>query len=169
VNVKPNDFVRFFSKVKINGTCWEWIGSKRCLYGRFGVGGHIKNGGKVIQAHRFSYELLKGPIPKGLQLDHLCRNRSCVNPEHLEIVTNQENCRRGLSPLILRGVGKVCAEKTHCKNGHEFIPENILMKRLAKHGKRTCKICFNNWQRNNHKIKTQIKRLVIEELGLIRT
>ena len=79
----------FFGKVKKTNTCWIWNGCVRNGYGLF----RYKE--KVIGAHRFSYELLRGPIPKGLQLDHLCRVRNCVNPNHLEPVTQAENLRRG--------------------------------------------------------------------------
>ena len=87
-------------------TCWIWQGKKDYGYGRVGMNGTHH------RAHRLIYEALKGPIPEGLQLDHLCRNRSCVNPNHLEPVTGAQNCRRGIG------------SKTHCKHGHEFTEEN---------------------------------------------
>lgn len=70
--------------------CWLWLGVKR----KHGYGAKFLNG-KLVQAHRYIYELHRGPIPDGLFLDHLCRNPSCVNPDHLEPVTNAENLRRG--------------------------------------------------------------------------
>lgn len=85
----PED--RFWEKVDIrdfNG-CWVWTAAKStCGYGRFGMG---RKGTGQVQAHRLSYEWLVGPIPPGMQLDHVCRVRSCVNPEHLRIVTNAQN------------------------------------------------------------------------------
>lgn len=75
------------------GPCWLWAaGLNRDGYGRFGVSG------TKLGAHRVAYELLRGPIPDGLELDHLCRAPCCVNPDHLEPVTHRENCRRGFSP-----------------------------------------------------------------------
>ena len=84
---------RFWAKVDKTETCWLWTGGQSAGYGRFGFKGRPNLG-----AHRFAYELLVGPIPPGLDLDHLCRVRNCVNPDHLEPVTRREN-------LLLRGGG----------------------------------------------------------------
>lgn len=81
---------RFWSHVDASGDCWEWNG-RSDEYGRFGLNG------KVLLAHRFVWELLVGPIPDGMTIDHLCRNRYCVNPGHLEVVSGTENIRRGYS------------------------------------------------------------------------
>jgi len=85
---------RFWSKVEKTVSCWLWTASTRRGYGQFVINN------KPTPAHRFAYEQLVGDIPRGLQLDHLCRVRNCVNPEHLEPVTSREN--------ILRGEG-ICA------------------------------------------------------------
>jgi hypothetical protein len=99
--------------------CWYWTGSPR---GK-GYGG-ISLGGKKRAAHRVSYELFMGPIPQGLQIDHLCRRPSCINPDHLEPVTREENLRRGHHPN---------REKTACRAGHAYD--------IFYRGKRGCKRC----------------------------
>lgn len=82
---------RFWMKVNKTSTCWLWTAATQQKgYGIFGVGT-----GRTTPAHRYSYELHVGPIPEGMQIDHLCRVRSCVNPAHLEVVTPLQNVRRG--------------------------------------------------------------------------
>jgi len=101
--------------------CVEFLGRRD----RHGYG-HVRAfGGDNWLAHRAMYVLMVGAIPDGLMLDHLCRNRACVNPGHLEPVTHAENQRRGV------------LARTHCKWGHEFTPENT----YVGGGKRTCRIC----------------------------
>lgn len=111
--------------------CWHWLGGKsRKGYGHFQLGTR-----KGVRAHRFVYEQLEGPIPEGLQLDHLCRNRTCCNPAHLEPVTLQENVSRGLT-------GKVNhrnSVKTHCTRGHEYNTKNTYVRPSG--GTRSCKVC----------------------------
>ncbi len=117
----------FWTKVDRSGECWEWRGGKdRSGYGR------LRFGGRLIQAHRLAYELSVGPIPSSLELDHLCRNRGCVNPHHLEPVTRRENVMRGV------GVGAFHARATECPQGHAYSTENTYRDRL---GKRYCRIC----------------------------
>lgn len=124
---------RFWAKVDVGHPlgCWLWIAAKICGYGSY------KDDGVTVLAHRVAYEALAGPIPDGLQLDHLCRNTACVNPDHLEPVTQRDNLMRGA------GASAKNATKTYCKNGHEFTPENTSMSR----GARVCLACKRISQR----------------------
>ncbi len=106
--------------------CWIWIAAcDSSGYGAIGVNYSMKG------AHRVSYELFIRAIPDGMQLDHVCRVRCCVNPNHLESVTQLENVRRGNS-------GKFYADKTHCPQGHPYSGDNLC---IEKGGGRRCKIC----------------------------
>ncbi len=123
---------RFWNKIVMepNSGCWLWIATlSDGGYGKFW------DGKRVGRAHRFSYRAIFGAIPHGLVLDHRCRTRCCVNPHHLEPITQGENCRRG-------DTGKHHSRKTHCSNGHPLSGGNLYVVRLSKtHLCRQCKIC----------------------------
>lgn len=121
-----SDKARFLAKVRVdNFGCWEWLGSKAPNgYTRFWW-----NGRKGL-AHRFAYETFIGPIPEGLEIDHKCRNRGCVNPDHLDLVTRSENTRRGLAGI----------KRAHCKRGHPFNETNTY---IDPRGRRSCRLCHN--------------------------
>lgn len=123
---------RFWGKVILadNG-CLEWVGSTN----ENGYG-QIIYGGKMKKAHRIAYELLVGEIPNKLQLDHLCRKRNCVNPDHLEPVTASENNKRGLNPRLAAERQLI---KTHCKKGHAYDTQNTY---VPVKGNRMCRTCM---------------------------
>ena len=120
---------RIQSKIMPVGTgCWLWTGGLQRGYGRFSFDGRCQ------RAHRVIYELLVGSISEDLEIDHLCRVKSCVNPAHLEAVTHQENIRRGMT-------GKVNhwnSRKTHCKRGHPLSGYNLYQRPT---GQRVCREC----------------------------
>ena len=113
--------------------CWIWM--KALGTGGYGV---QRWNGKQTLAHRMSYTLLRGLIPVHLEIDHLCRVRSCVNPDHMEPVTKQINSHRGMSPWGRNAV------RTHCSQGHEFTPENTAI----YDGRRRCRECKRQSCRN---------------------
>ena len=97
--------------------------------------GHIRLNGKQVRVHRVMFEMFVGPIPPGVEPDHLCRIRHCAAPAHLELVTHKENMLRGL------GVGSTNAAKTHCDHGHEFTEANTY---IMPSGGRDCRACIRD-------------------------
>lgn len=138
--VQGFDIVRLMEKVEIQpGGCWLWLACvTQTGYGQF------RFRGKLTPAHRASYVLHRGAIPPGAVLDHLCRVRRCVNPDHLEPVDQRTNLLRGI------GWAAVNASKTHCVNGHEFTAENTY---VNPSGRRHCRICRKS-QRRAHLERT---------------
>jgi hypothetical protein len=125
----------FWSNVNKTESCWIWEGlnftTHGNTYGYINVP-NINGKNRSIVAHRYLYILIGKEIPEGFVIDHLCRNGLCVNPDHLEAVSNIENIMRG------EGICAKNARKTHCKRGHELTPENTYNR---KNGKRDCKLC----------------------------
>lgn len=155
---RENPIERFFTFIIKVGTCWEWQAAlDKDGYGLFWFDSRQR------RAHRFSYENFVKKIPDGLVLDHLCRNVKCVNPEHLEVVTNRINIIRG------RWKSNNLNTFTHCNRGHKFTDESSIRR---KDGKKTCRICKDAYtseyllmlRRKNaanpkvRKIKTHCKR-----------
>ena len=123
---------RFWNKVDADGPCWLWTASCQSAgYGQFVINGRPQ------VAHRVAWELLVGPIPPRMQLDHLCRVPRCVNPDHLRVVTMQANI--AASPISALG-------KTHCKNGHRFDEANT----LTGKGRRQCRTCHREREARRH-------------------
>lgn len=118
---------RFFGQAEQVGDCWLWTGSKT-----FGGYGKVGVEGRTVLAHRWSYEFMVAEIPEGLKLDHLCSAPACVNPWHLEPVTQRINLLRS------RNYVGVNARKTHCIRGHAFDEANTY---LTRGGRRHCKAC----------------------------
>ncbi len=121
--------------IDASGPCWEWTGKAHRGANKKYAG--AKYQGRTWGAHRLIWTLLVGEIGEGLQLDHLCKNETCVNPDHLEPVTPAENVRRGATGQYQT---KPNLKKTHCPQGHPYSGDNL---RLRKNGHRTCRTCDN--------------------------
>lgn len=135
---------RFLEKISVadNG-CWEWLGAKSRGYGT------LRLNNKTILAHRFIYEYYNGSICPDLTIDHLCRNRACCNPLHLEQITSRLNILRGI------GIAAINFRKTHCPKGHEYTEENTY---ISPNKKRSCLTCLKHQgkeyrEKNTDKIK----------------
>lgn len=144
---KPFTIAKFWAHVDKDGEggCWLWTGQLNYGYGYMPAWPLSPQ-----RAHRFSYELLVGPIPEGLTLDHLCRVRHCVNPTHLEPCTSGENTLRGDS------ISAINARRTHCKWGHPFDEANTV---FDKRGRRRCVAC-------NLRVNRRLRAAALAEAGL---
>ena len=129
--------------IDASGDCWEWTGSIRNGYGRVWADGRRRT------IHRVIWEALVGPIPDGLEIDHLCRNTICCNPDHLEPVTRSVNVQRGI-----KRNGR--ADRTHCPQGHPYSGENLY---IPERGGRGCRTCRREIQRRYQ----QRKRAQLQE------
>lgn len=127
-----------YSKPTASGCC-EWQAYKKDT--GYGL---VRVGGRTMQAHRASYECLVGPIPSGMEIDHLCRNRSCINPRHLEPVTKRENQMRGMAPGIL------IYKSGKCAAGHQMSGSNLY---ISPNGKRGCRQCMRSATRRYNEKK----------------
>lgn len=142
---------RFWAKVNKTDSCWVWTASRGGGgYGKFWI--NHEQGLRV--AHRVSYMWLVGPIPDDLQLDHLCRNRQCVNPDHLEPVTRSENVRRGVGPEVTRARH---ISKTHCTHGHPLFGDNLY---VNPKGWRVCRECMREFKRR-YRARRAAKQLTL--------
>ncbi len=130
---------RFWRRIQKSDDCWVWTGT-RTLRGY----GHLRIAKQHIYAHRLSFELANGPIPAGLEIDHLCDNPPCVNPDHLRAVTHRENMRRS-------DPGAFNAFKTHCPRGHAYSAENTYTYKR----RRNCRTCART---RNAEYKAGLKR-----------
>lgn len=119
--------LKFYSSPQPGG-CWRWHGTLDQK--GYGV---IMYAGKKVEAYRAAYEVFVGPVPAGLELDHKCRNRACINPAHLEPVSRRENVVRGVSCIAVN------ARKTHCKAGHPFTGDSVRIE--GGHVRRRCVKC----------------------------
>lgn len=156
---RPEPKDRLLSKVQANDKgCWIWTGYTRRYNSRSDGYGEFRLYGVKEYAHRAAYLLFKGPIPNGMELDHLCRNRNCVNPTHLETVTHAENILRSLWHHYK-------LQRDHCPNGHRYTEQTTGYaannRSILNPGKRfrRCKICKANGQRRYNAKKRSSKEI----------
>ena len=136
---------RIIKHVTVKNGCWlanYWLNEEG--YSKVGVGG------KIYRLHRLMFTLCVGGLPKDLQLDHLCRNRNCFNPDHLQIVSCKENARRGL-------LGDRNRKKTHCPQGHPYNYENTRVKFARGWVMRICRVCDKIKHNERYHAKKQPK------------
>lgn len=148
--IEFRDAARFATHVirRAPSDCWPWqAGLSATGYGKFWLRG------RTVGAHRVAYELEKGPIPRPLSIDHLCRNRACVNPRHLEAVPIRTNILRGDGPAARN------ARRSHCKNGHRFTEDNTYRN---PRGMRSCRTCqrqhIRDWECKNREKRVGQRR-----------
>ena len=144
---------RFWSKIRVlaNG-CWEWIAYRNGSgYGVIGIGSITDGSRKSVLAHRLAYHTLVGPFPAGLQSDHLCQFRACVNPAHVEPVTSRVNTLRGNSFSARH------AKKTHCPQGHPYDKTNTSFDCNGKG--RHCRICHRGRVRRRYQARAALEKL----------
>lgn len=133
---------RLMAKLKDVNGCWEWQGYIHTS----GYGRYYKSHGKTFLVHREMYKYVKGEIPEDLVIDHLCRNRKCANPDHMEVVTRGENVLRGTAPSAQH------AKVTHCPQGHPYSGTNLAHSLNQKTGNlaRVCKACRKIYDAKKH-------------------
>lgn len=131
--IDPNLVTRIAVRLEPDGECLVWTGARsKAGYGQIKVGPRTS---PVLYVHRVMCEAFNGEIPFGFTVDHLCRNRACARPDHLEAVTQKENILRGTSRSAIH------AKRIHCIRGHAFSPENTY---VAPRGQRVCRACMRH-------------------------
>lgn len=130
---------RLWPRIDASADCWEWTGATTKGYGVIFVGGYPH----MAYTHRVVWERLVGPIEDDYELDHLCRNKVCANPDHLELVSHKTNVLRGWSDPARR------ARKTQCKRGHAFTDKNTY---VTPSGHRQCRTCHRDQMREAYRV-----------------